>query len=179
MGNDVNVIVPVFNTPEWVVIQYSSNKNDSKSVSPLVIRLAGPVPYSSYKVVPYKYNATMIENGKEVPLPAANSVVSIAYVVKVTRSGRMFGHVSPKVVEDVSVGKKAEVPTVDLINALTCQSGESSRLRDTDDDEVLHLIKISEFNIVEQLLQTPSKIYVLSLLMNSEAHREALQKVLE
>jgi hypothetical protein len=33
--------------------------------------------------------------------------------------------------------------------------------------------------MVEQLLQTPSKILVLSLLMNSEAHREALQKVLE
>ena len=39
--------------------------------------------------------------------------------------------------------------------------------------------KKSEFNMVEQLLQTPPKISVLSLLMNSEAHREALQKVLE
>lgn len=48
-----------------------------------------------------------------------------------------------------------------------------------DDDEVLRFIKKSEFNIVEQLLQTPSKIFVLSLLMNSEAHSEALQKVLE
>ena len=33
--------------------------------------------------------------------------------------------------------------------------------------------------MVEQLLQTPSKIFVLSLLLNSEAHREALQRVLE
>ena len=33
--------------------------------------------------------------------------------------------------------------------------------------------------MVEQLLQTPSKISVLSLLMNSEAYREALQRVLE
>ena len=55
-----------------------------------------------------------------------------------------------------------------------CQSGESSKLKANDDDEVLRLIKRSEFNIVEQLLQTSSKIFVLSLLMNSEAHREAL-----
>lgn len=41
------------------------------------------------------------------------------------------------------------------------------------------MIKKSEFNVLEQLLQTPSKIFVLSLLMNFEAHREALQKVLE
>ena len=49
----------------------------------------------------------------------------------------------------------------------------------SDDDEVLKLIRKSEYNVVEQLLHTPSKISVLSLLMNSEAHREALQKVLE
>lgn len=33
--------------------------------------------------------------------------------------------------------------------------------------------------MVDPLLHTPSKIFVLSLLMNSKAHREALQKVLE
>ncbi|KAI5428964.1 hypothetical protein KIW84_033817 [Lathyrus oleraceus] len=140
---------------------------------------SGPVLYSSDKVVPYKYNATMIENGQDIPLPTANSVVSIAYVVKVTRSGRVFGPVSPKVMEDVS--KKADVHLVNLVNAPTCQSGESSglKVKYDDNDEVLRLIKKSEFNIVKQLLQTPSKIYVLSLLMNYEAHREASQKVLK
>jgi hypothetical protein len=49
----------------------------------------------------------------------------------------------------------------------------------SDDDEVLKIIRKSEYNVVEQLLHTPSKIFVLSLLMNSEAHREALQKVFE
>jgi len=48
-----------------------------------------------------------------------------------------------------------------------------------DYDEMLRLIKRSEYNVVDQLLQTPSKIYVLSLLMNFEPHREALQRVLD
>ncbi|KAI5431077.1 hypothetical protein KIW84_035295 [Lathyrus oleraceus] len=180
MGNDVNVIVPVFKTLQRVVIQFDSNtKKENRSVSLLVTWLAGPIPYSSDKVVSYKYNATMVENGQEVPLLVADLVVSIVDVVKMTRSGRVFSPVFPKVVEDVSAGKKSEVPAVDPISAPTCQSSESSMLKANDYDEVLHLIKRSEFNIVEQPLQTPSKISVLLLLMNFEAHREALQRVLE
>ena len=115
----------------------------------------------------------------EVPLPVADSVVNIADIVKVTRSGRVFSPVFPKVVEDVSVNKKTDISVVNLVNASMCQSGEFSKLKTNDNDEVLRLIKRSEFNVVEQLLQTLLKIYVLSLLMNSEAHKEALQKVLE
>jgi len=48
-----------------------------------------------------------------------------------------------------------------------------------DSDEILKLIKRSEYKVVDQLLQTPSKISILSLLLNSEAHREALLKVLD
>ena len=92
----------------------------------------------------------MIENGEEVPLPATNSVVSIADVMKVTHSGRVFGTVSPKVVKDVVVGEKVDVPVVNPGNGSTCQSNESSTLKvKHDDDEVLRLIKKSEFNVVE------------------------------
>ncbi|KAI5403814.1 hypothetical protein KIW84_051099 [Lathyrus oleraceus] len=177
--DDANVIVLVFKTPERVVIQFdSSNSNNSnRLVLPLVIWLSSQVPYVFNRVVLYQYNATMVENGQEVPLPTTNSVVNIADIAKVTRSGRVFRPVFPKDVEDVS--KKVEVPVVDPVSTPKCQSGESNSLKPNDDDEVLHLIKKSEFNMVEQLLQTPSKISVLSLLMNSEAHREALQKVLE
>ncbi|KAI5441109.1 hypothetical protein KIW84_010536 [Lathyrus oleraceus] len=179
--DDVNVIVFVFKTPERVVIQFDSNNNNNvnRSVSMLVIQLAGPIPYASDKVMPYQYNATMVENGQEVPLLVADSMVNIADIVKVTHSGRVFGLVFPKEVEDAAVSKKADIPVVNPDSALVCQSGESSKLKTNDNDEVLKLIKRSEFNVVEQLLQTPSKIFVLSLLMNSEAHKEALQKVLE
>ena len=118
VDDDVNVIVPVFKQQEWLVIQYGSNNNNNvsqRSISLLVIRLAGPVPYSSDKVVPYQYNATMIKNNQEVPLPTTSSVVSIADVMKVTRNGRLFGPVFPENKEEKIIGKKAEVPNVDLI----------------------------------------------------------------
>ncbi|KAI5436089.1 hypothetical protein KIW84_022510 [Lathyrus oleraceus] len=115
--DDVNVIVPVFKQQERLAIQYDSSniKNVSGSISPLVIRLAGPVPYSSDKVVPYQYNATMIENGQEVSLPTTSSVVSIADVTKMTRSGRVFGPVFPENKEEISVSKKTEVSNVDPV----------------------------------------------------------------
>jgi hypothetical protein len=93
--DDVNVIVPVFKTPERVVIQFDSNSSKivNISLSSLVIRLAGPVPYASDRVVPYQYNATMVENGQEVSFPTTNSVVNIVDIAKVTRSGHVFGPV--------------------------------------------------------------------------------------
>jgi len=44
--------------------------------------------------------------------------------------------------------------------------------------EFLRFIKHSEYSIVDQLNKQPAKISVLSLLLNSEAHRNALLKVL-
>lgn len=45
-------------------------------------------------------------------------------------------------------------------------------------DEFLKLIKRSDYKVVDQIYQTPSKIFVISLLLNSEAHKGALMKVL-
>lgn len=67
----VNVIVPRFNLPEPVVIAYNGQKT---AISPLVICLAGPTPYESDKVVPYKYNATMVEDNKEMLIPSFPSL---------------------------------------------------------------------------------------------------------
>ncbi|XP_050889365.1 uncharacterized protein LOC127094590 [Lathyrus oleraceus] len=47
-----------------------------------------------------------------------------------------------------------------------------------ESQEFLKLIKKSDFKIVDQLNQTPSKISILSLLLSSEVHRKALLKVL-
>ena len=94
----------------------------------------------------------MVENAQEVHLPVADFVVSIADIVKVTRSGRVFGPVFPKEAEDVSISKKAEIPVVNPVSAPVYQFSESSKLKANDDDKVLKLIKRSGFNVVEQLL---------------------------
>lgn len=106
-------------------------------------------------------------------------MVNIVDIEKVTSSGRVFSLVLTKELEDVPASKKAKILVENPVSSSMCKCGKSSKLKANDDDEVLKLIKRSEFNVVGQLLQTLSKIFVLLLLMNSKAHREALQKVLE
>jgi archaellum biogenesis ATPase FlaH len=45
-------------------------------------------------------------------------------------------------------------------------------------NEFLKLMKHSEYCIMDQLKKTPAKISIMSLILNSEPHRNALQKVL-
>ncbi|KAI5411746.1 hypothetical protein KIW84_056714 [Lathyrus oleraceus] len=183
---EVNVISPVFELPEPVVIRYDGSK---PKVSPsLVIKPAGPVPYSSDKAIPFRYNPVAVEDGKEVSLPST-SVVNIADVSGLTRSGRVFSAPpKPHVVSDsaehpvgtaVNVPNPAPVAKPSSVQKTPASSVGPSGVVNEECDEMLRLIKKSEYNIVDQLLQTPSKISVLSLMLNSEPHREALQKVLD
>ncbi|KAI5411754.1 hypothetical protein KIW84_056718 [Lathyrus oleraceus] len=171
--DDVNVIVPIFKQLKRLVIQYDNNNSNNvsnRSVSPLVIRLAGPIPYSSDKVVPYQYNATLIEGGQEIPLPTTSSVVSIADVTKVTRSGRVFGPVFPKDKEESVVSKKVEVPVVDPVVVSKGKYGESSDLKANNDDEVLRLIK--------RKLPGEGRNHNLALHISMNCKRDALSNVL-
>ena len=45
-------------------------------------------------------------------------------------------------------------------------------------EQLLRILKRSDYKLVDQLNQTPSKISILSLLLCSEAHRNALLKTL-
>src|SRR3954468_23357830 len=76
------------------LIKMNQCKSSMTAIAPLVIYLPGHVPYESDKAIPYKYNATFIENGKEIPLP---SVVNIADVSRVTTSGRVFNRATKNV----------------------------------------------------------------------------------
>ncbi|KAI5400197.1 hypothetical protein KIW84_065211 [Lathyrus oleraceus] len=188
---EVDVISPAFRIPEPVIIMYDGSK---QKVSPaLTIKPTDFIPYSSEKAVPYRYNDAAVENGKEVPLPSS-FVVNIADVNGLTRSGRVFS-APPKPQADTRKNDNAdyaESPIGNVVNApnpelvakpastlrTPASAGPSGNAKE-DCDEMLRLIKRSEYNVVDQLLQTPSKISVLSLLMNSEPHQEALQKVLD
>ena len=89
-----------------------------------------------------------------------------------TRSGRLF---APVVWRDVDAGKK--VVENDEPKKATGETSGATLEKEVDD--ILKIIKMSDYRIVDQLLQTPSKISILPLLMNSSAHRESLMRVLD
>ncbi|KAI5424629.1 hypothetical protein KIW84_030712 [Lathyrus oleraceus] len=153
------------------------------------IKPAGPVPYSSDRAVPFRYNPVAVQDGIEVPLPST-SVTTIADVSGLTRSGRVFSAppkatVSESVERPVGTAVNVQNSALDVakpsssVQKTHVSSVGPSGIVDEESDEMLRLIRKSEYNIVDQLLHTPSKISILSLLLNSESHRESLQKVLD
>ncbi|XP_050909462.1 uncharacterized protein LOC127123273 [Lathyrus oleraceus] len=163
---EVNVIIPCFNIPEKVEIAYHPRE-------PVVICPPGPMPYTSDKAVPYRYAATIIENGKEVEIKTLASVTNIAANSRMTHSGRVF---APPVIPSRNVEKD---PVVVVPVTREAEGQTSNSTLDKETDELLRIIKLSDYKVVDQLLQTPSKISILSLLLNSAVHREALLKVLD
>ncbi|XP_039684982.1 uncharacterized protein [Medicago truncatula] len=164
--SDICVIVPVFHDPP------AKSMPPKGSIEPLVIRLLGPVPYTSTKAIPYKYNATTIENGVEVPLASSTVIRNIAEETTTLRSGKVRPPLFPKKTAIPTAIPSDKVPPPDV-----SRPGQS--IEDSNLDEILRLIKRSDYKIVDQLLQTPSKISILSLLLSSAAHRNTLLKVLE
>ena len=68
--------MPCFSVPSHIKIEY----NSKPVVALVVICLPGLVPYESDRVVPYKYNATILEDGVEVPIQPLSDVKNIAEV---------------------------------------------------------------------------------------------------
>jgi hypothetical protein len=84
-----------------------------------------------------------------------------------TRSGKCF---TPEELEKQRKAKgKEEVDVTEEINKPVTEEETS---------EFLKLMKHSEYSVVEQLKKTPARISLFSLILSSEPHRKALQKVL-
>lgn len=65
--------------------------------------------YASNKAIPYKYNAIMLGDRNEVHIPSLSSVVNIADVSGVTRSGRVYVSLVQKKNDGVVSNKKVQV----------------------------------------------------------------------
>jgi len=171
-AKDVCVVTPVFKTREPLVITPPSSTEPVRT--PLVICRPGPTPYASQKAIPYKYECTILEDDKEIPLNPPVPVSNIADHSQILRSGRVLPAMAQV---KTSAPVKEPMPERNLGKGKAV--GQSSGVTYEDSDEILKLIKRSEYKVVDQLLQTPAKISIMSLLTNSDAHREALMKVLD
>jgi hypothetical protein len=106
------------------------------------------------------------------------SSVNIAEVSRVAISGHVFSKIFHKKV-DSPVNKQVQVEHPVVNPYLNKDKDQAFETIHSDFDEFLKLINKSEYKAVDQLMQTPSKNLILSLLLNSDVHREALIKVLD
>lgn len=97
-----------------------------------------------------------------------------------TCSGQVF---TPRNVDTYAKAKGNEVSNHVKIPTPNNESKEmhispKTSITQGEDEEFLRIIKKSDYKVVNQLNQTPSKISMLSLLLSSKVHRDSLMRVL-
>src|SRR3954471_10134286 len=154
-------------------------------VAPIIITQPGPIPYSSDKAIPWSYGAEVFVQGVKQELEYDKvsendnpDVGNIAGTSKVTRSGRVF---SPEISPNVTSPAVTITPNADVHGKGPLHEPETVT-RNTPSEETnefLKYIRKSDYDIVEQMGHTPSKISMLSLLSCSKTHAKAMMKFLE
>ncbi|KAI5388827.1 hypothetical protein KIW84_074476 [Lathyrus oleraceus] len=159
--------------------------------APVTITVPGPIPYDKEDAVPWHYGGEVYCNGERVDDQTADettvSKVDNAGPSGFTRSGRLFapdalrreeGEKEKKEKAEALARAKGKAVVSDSTPVVTPAPLGSEEKLDDDAEEFLRIIKKSEYKLVDHLQQTPSKISILSLLLSSEGHREALLKIL-
>ncbi|KAA3465816.1 hypothetical protein EPI10_000955 [Gossypium australe] len=162
---------PPYSVDRPLVIYYEAKKEEVKPR--MIIKMPSPFPYKNNKTVPWKYDVS-------ITMPEATTG-DVSEVRHFTRSGRCY---SPEMVEPKKKGiessQKGKAPMHEVVveTEIPSEQGIKRPVNEDEAHEFLRFIKHSEYNIVEQLNKQPAKISVLSLLLNSEPHRNTLLRVL-
>ncbi|XP_073267150.1 uncharacterized protein [Populus alba] len=115
----------------------------------------------SYGTMPYNYGYSFnIKNPTPIFHPKIGGL---------TRSGGCF---TPEELERQRKAKGKDI--VDAFKGMEV----NKPISEDESNEFLKLMKHSEYSVVDQLKKTPARISLMSLILSSELHRKALQKVL-
>ncbi|XP_016731353.1 uncharacterized protein [Gossypium hirsutum] len=154
--------------PRIIISLPGNNEVGTPAVPKVIIHKPTPFPYKDSKRVPWNYDCS-------VTVPEEENIASASEEVQVEgshmRSGKRYDtggiRIEPTKTKGVEVEKEkeTEVPI-------------NEPVKEEEAKEFLKFLKHSEYSVVEQLCKQPARISVLALLLSSEAHREALMKVL-
>ena len=143
------------------------------------MKVSAPFCYASDKAVPWNYMSRTViaEPQAAAEHKLEQSVNDIAGTGGMTRSGRCYAPIT-------SGAKEGQVFTKNKGIKITVSKRKNKEpinesVTELEADEFLKFIKHSKYSIVEQLHKLPTKISLLSLMLNSEPHRETVLKVLK
>ncbi|KAJ9189093.1 hypothetical protein P3X46_000424 [Hevea brasiliensis] len=110
------------------------------------------------------------------PATATKSSPLESEVEFITRSGRCYGY-------DEKEKKRGKVKMGESQKSTEEEVEKTEEVEPTgpreEEELLLQIMKQSEYDVVEQLRKTPARISLLSLILSSEVHRQALQKILD
>ncbi|KAI5415820.1 hypothetical protein KIW84_041023 [Lathyrus oleraceus] len=172
ISTPVTVGVPVINAPVTIS-------------TPTTIAASSGRLYENSRAIPWQYDNAFCRNRRpenqtrsvnETPVTVGSAVGNVGGPGGFTRSGHLF---APQVPRDNNAEALARTKGKQVVvedEPVRKEVPENSFEKDVE--EFMRIIKKSDYKIVDQLNQTPSKISILSLLICSEAHRNALLKML-
>jgi hypothetical protein len=169
------------NTESSAPVAIYSDSPQPTLVGPITITVPGPVPYEKDSAIPWHYGADIYCQGQKVNEEdidiGSSAVDNVGGIGGFTRSGRLFAPSTLRTNDEAEAAAKAKGKQVST-EEVTTEEAPPKTAFEKEVDEFMRIIKKSDYKVVDQLNQTPSKISILSLLMCSEAHRAALLKVL-
>ncbi|KAI5426567.1 hypothetical protein KIW84_032125 [Lathyrus oleraceus] len=125
---------------------------------------------------PINQSPVTIGVSNRTPVTVSPMVDNVGGPKGFTRSGRLF---APQPLRDNNAEALAKAKGKQaVVDEEPAQKEAPEGSFEKDVEEFMKIIKKSDYKIVDQLNQTPSKISILPLLLCSEAHRNALLKML-
>ncbi|XP_073223495.1 uncharacterized protein [Cicer arietinum] len=165
--------------PKPLVIHFTKEEsmNAPGDLRTLIVQIPSPFSYKDNKAVPWNYNVEVHlakQKDKDVSSSKTTAVTNVSGIGGMTRNDRIC-----------SPGKSQREMRVVFEKAYTDKEEKKvenekveNEVSNEEAQEFLKIIKQSEYKIVDQLKHTPTRISLLSLLMNSESHRKLLMKIL-
>ncbi|XP_017647806.1 uncharacterized protein LOC108487996 [Gossypium arboreum] len=157
-----------------LVIYYDAKKEQVRPK--MIVEVPSPFLYKDNKAVPWKYDVNIIIPEGEKSKVTTENVGEVGHF---TRSGRCYSKVVELMKKTNDLKQKGNAPMHEAEVELETSSEQEVKrpVNEEEAHEFLKFNKHSEYNVVEQLSKQLARISVLSLLLNSEPHRNALLKV--
>ncbi|XP_027187860.1 uncharacterized protein [Cicer arietinum] len=165
--------------PKPLVFHFTKEEsmNAPGDLRTLIVQIPSPFSYKDNKAVPWNYNVEVHlakQKNKDVSSSKTTAVTNVSGIGRMTRNDRIC-----------SPGKSQREMRVVFEKAYTDKEEKKvenekveNEVSNEEAQEFLKIIKQSEYKIVDQLNHTPTRISLLSLLMNSESHWKLLMKIL-
>ncbi|XP_012574941.1 uncharacterized protein [Cicer arietinum] len=167
--------------PKPLVIPFTKveSMNAPGDLRTLIVQIPSPFSYKDNKAVPWNYNVEIHlakQKNKDVSSSKTTIVTDVSGIGGMTRNGRIY---SPGKSQREMIAVFEKACTYKEEKKVEKEKVENEKeISNEEAQEFLKIIKQSEYKIVDQLNHTPTRISLLSLLMNYESHRKLLMKIL-
>ncbi|XP_070050700.1 uncharacterized protein [Nicotiana tomentosiformis] len=179
-GEEVNVIDT---DKEWdpdgsvgLIRKGDDPKTSPVTLTPIVVQTQAPIDVEVAAPAPFEVELTTPFTVMVTPTPSYKSnAIPWDYVAEARRKGKAK-------IEETGAAqgmtRTGRVYIPEHLGGTSKEAASKPTIIETGSDDLWRKVQASEYSVVDHLNKTPAQISILSLLQNSETHRNALMKVL-